>query len=49
MLLALRQSERLTAWNALTPGKRRGLIAPIEAAARPETRAKRIAALLRAL
>jgi len=33
-------------WEALTPGKRRGLIHPVQRAKRPETRAKRIAALL---
>tara|TARA_R110002072_G_scaffold14284_1_gene59538 strand:- start:362 stop:565 length:204 start_codon:yes stop_codon:yes gene_type:complete len=33
------------AWEALTPGKRRGLLHPISSAKRAETRAKRIANL----
>ena len=34
--------ECLTAWEALSPGKRRGLLHPIQTAKRPETRRTRI-------
>ncbi len=43
---ALRSGECLEAWEALTPGKKRGFLHTIESAKRVETRAKRIAALL---
>jgi hypothetical protein len=47
--LALRSGGALEAWEALTPGKRRGLLHRIETAKRAETRAQRIAALVRDL
>ena len=40
---ALRAAGLSAQWQALTPGKRRGLIAPIEAARTATTRDKRIA------
>jgi hypothetical protein len=46
---ALRSGGALDAWEALTPGKRRGLLHRIETAKRAETRAARIAALVRDL
>lgn len=49
LLAALRAAERLGDWQALTPGKRRGLIYTIESAKRAGTRAKRIAAIVAAL
>ena len=39
----------LARWDALTPGKKRGLAFRVAQAKRPETRAKRIAELLEAL
>lgn len=42
VILALRQAERSDLWNALTPGKQRGLLHGINTAKRPETRIKRI-------
>jgi hypothetical protein len=47
--LALRSGGVLDAWEALTPGKRRGLLYKIDTAKRAETRAARIAALVRDL
>ncbi|NKX43006.1 YdeI/OmpD-associated family protein [Roseicyclus persicicus] len=46
---ALRSAGVLDAWEALTPGRRRGLLHRIETAKRAETRAARIAALIRDL
>lgn len=46
---ALRAAGKLDTWEALTPGRRRGLCHPIAAAKRPATRAKRIAALIAGL
>lgn len=46
---ALRSSGKNDAWEALTPGKRRGLVHQVETAKRAETRSKRIAALLKSL
>lgn len=46
---ALRAAEATAAWAALTPGRRRTLLHPVASARRPETRARRIGALLRAL
>ena len=46
---ALRASGASAAWDALTPGKRRGLIYQISAAKTDATRSKRIAALIETL
>ena len=46
LILALRQAEMTDRWEALTPGKQRGLIHTINTAKRAETRAKRIAKVL---
>ncbi|MCU4652565.1 YdeI/OmpD-associated family protein [Roseibacterium sp. SDUM158016] len=46
---ALRSGGVLDVWEALTPGKRRGLIYRIETAKKPETRAKRITELVSGL
>ena len=46
VMLALRQAEATDRWNALTPGKRRGLLHPITTAKRAETRANRIAKMI---
>ena len=42
--VALRAADVTTAWEALTPGKRRGLLYHIDTAKTAPTRAKRIAA-----
>jgi hypothetical protein len=42
----LRAAEVLSAWEALTPGKRRGLLYKIDTAKTAATRAKRITALI---
>jgi uncharacterized protein YdeI (YjbR/CyaY-like superfamily) len=47
--LALRQADATLLWEALTPGKRRGLLYRIDTAKTPATRAKRIAALIESL
>jgi hypothetical protein len=44
--LALRQGGAAEAWEALTPGKRRGLLHKIDTARTAPTRLKRIAALV---
>lgn len=44
--LALRRAAATDRWNALTPGKRRGLLHAITTAKRAETRAKRIAKMI---
>jgi hypothetical protein len=46
VLLALRQGGAAEAWEALTPGKRRGLLYKIDTAKTAPTRLKRIAALV---
>ncbi|MEM6941691.1 MAG: YdeI/OmpD-associated family protein [Pseudomonadota bacterium] len=46
---ALRAADRWALWNSLSPGKRRGLLHPLTTAKRPETRQKRIGALLKEL
>lgn len=46
---ALRSSGLTEVWEALTPGKRRSALYPLETAKRPETRANRIAKLLDSL
>ena len=43
---ALRSAGLAEAWEALTPGRRRGLLYQVTVAKRPETRARRIADLL---
>ena len=43
---ALRSSGKTEIWNTLPPGKRRGLLHTIATAKRPETRAKRVGALM---
>ncbi|GIT90202.1 hypothetical protein JANAI62_03150 [Jannaschia pagri] len=47
--IALRAADKTSAWEALSPGKRRGLLHRIETAKRPATRDKRIAEVLGAL
>jgi Bacteriocin-protection, YdeI or OmpD-Associated len=44
--LALRAADALEFWDALTPGKRRGLLYQVNTAKTAPTRAKRIAALM---
>lgn len=46
VILALRQAEASDRWNALTPGKQRGLLHTINTAKRAETRQKRIAKMI---
>ena len=46
IVLALRQADATANWEALTPGKKRGLLHQINTAKRAETRAKRIAKLI---
>ncbi|MEL6960743.1 MAG: YdeI/OmpD-associated family protein, partial [Pseudomonadota bacterium] len=43
---ALRSAGMTDPWDALTPGKRRGLLYSVNSAKRAETRAKRIAKLM---
>ncbi len=43
---ALRAEDRLSDWEALSPGKRRGLLYPVATARTAVTRAKRIARLV---
>ncbi|MEM9343236.1 MAG: YdeI/OmpD-associated family protein [Pseudomonadota bacterium] len=43
---ALRAADRTAEWEALTAGKKRGLLHPLNTAKRAETRAKRIAKLV---
>jgi uncharacterized protein YdeI (YjbR/CyaY-like superfamily) len=47
--LALSRADRMQAWDALTPGKRRGLLYRIDTAKTQATRAKRIDALVAGL
>ncbi|PWK60163.1 YdeI/OmpD-associated family protein [Roseicyclus mahoneyensis] len=49
VVTALRSGGALAAWERLTPGKRRGHLHRIETAKRAETRAARIAGLVRDL
>ena len=44
--LALRSAGLAETWEALTPGRRRSLLYPVETAKRPDTRARRITRLL---
>ncbi|TNC70332.1 YdeI/OmpD-associated family protein [Rubellimicrobium roseum] len=46
LALALRQAGAGAAWEALTPGKRRGLLHRIDSAKTAPTRAKRIASVV---
>nr|WP_238941552.1 YdeI/OmpD-associated family protein [Jannaschia sp. Os4] len=46
---ALRAADRTAAWEATTPGRRRGMLQAVATAKRAETRAKRIAALVAGL
>jgi hypothetical protein len=46
---ALRRADRTAEWEALTPGKRRGLIYRIDTAKTAATRDKRIAAVIEGL
>ncbi|WP_224816950.1 YdeI/OmpD-associated family protein [Hasllibacter sp. MH4015] len=46
VLNALRSADLSEAWEALTPGKKRSALYPVETAKRPETRMKRISKLL---
>ncbi len=46
---AIRSAGLTEAWAAVTPGKRRSALYQVETAKRAETRAKRIAALLKGL
>ncbi|MEM7491129.1 MAG: YdeI/OmpD-associated family protein [Pseudomonadota bacterium] len=43
---ALRTAGRMADWQALTPGRRRGLLHAVTTAKRPETRTRRIAKLI---
>lgn len=49
VISALRSHGLSEVWEALTPGKRRGLLYKVESAKRAETRQKRIGALMDAL
>jgi len=49
VVLALRQADRTADWDALTAGKKRGMLHGITTAKRAETRQKRINALLEEL
>ncbi|MEY1557554.1 YdeI/OmpD-associated family protein [Yoonia sp. R2331] len=49
LTLALRAAEATHQWDALTPGKQRGLLHGVTSAKRAETRAKRIALLIKEL
>jgi len=46
VIAAVRAAGRLERWEALTPGKQRGLLHQINTAKRAETRAKRIAKMV---
>lgn len=47
VLAALRAAEATDAWDALTPGKQRGLLYLVNTAKRADTRARRIATLVK--
>ena len=49
VMAAMRAAALSDTWSALTPGKQRGLLHNINTAKRPETRAKRIAQLIKLL
>ncbi|MCU0802796.1 MAG: YdeI/OmpD-associated family protein [Rhodobacteraceae bacterium] len=49
VFLALRKSDATACWGALTPGKQRGLLYPINSAKTAPTRATRIATLVATL
>ncbi|MEM6588740.1 MAG: YdeI/OmpD-associated family protein [Pseudomonadota bacterium] len=46
LLLAIRQSGVMGAWEALTPGRQRGLVHTVTSAKREETRRGRVAKLI---
>ncbi|MEO0632574.1 MAG: YdeI/OmpD-associated family protein [Pseudomonadota bacterium] len=46
VVIALRAAEKTGAWDALTPGRKRGLLHLVNSAKRADTRAKRIAKLV---
>jgi hypothetical protein len=46
---ALRVADRMGAWEALPPAQRRTRLVKVDAAAKPETRARRIAELITSL
>jgi hypothetical protein len=46
LVAALAAQGLMAAWHTLTPGRRRSLLYPLDSARRPETRARRLAALL---
>lgn len=46
---ALHQAGLSGVWEALTPGRRRGLLYRLQTAKRPETRAKRVAEIVESL
>ena len=46
VMLAIRAADLSAAWDALTPGKQRGLLHTVNTAKRAETRAKRISQLI---
>lgn len=46
VMLALHQADATSAWEALTPGKKRGLLHQVNTAKRAETRAKRIVKMI---
>lgn len=49
VMAALREAELVEVWEAITPGKRRGLLYSVNSAKRAATRASRIAKLLERL
>ncbi len=49
VMTALRSADLTDPWEALTPGKRRELLYPVDSAKRPETRMARIGKLLDSL
>jgi len=49
VMLAIGQADRTADWDALTAGKKRGMLHSISTAKRVETRQKRISALLKDL
>lgn len=46
VMLGLHQADATSAWEALTPGKKRGLLHQVNTAKRAETRAKRIVKMI---
>jgi hypothetical protein len=49
LALALRAADATAAWDALTPGKQRGLLYPVNSAKTAPTRERRIIALIASL